>query len=270
MGSLNVLVNGAWKTVSGDGPTGPTGPQGPAVQGPTGPTSSLEDVHVGTAAPTDPSVTLWFHEGYIEPPVPQPIPGGNTDEALTKASDTNEDVVWAGPHLKLSGGTISGDLTTSDLSIDGTLTSPTVAGATRFNNDISANVVTNRTNTYDWERWDPIPNLAPTFSDSTAGSSTVECSPYLVVVSVTLHKTGVKPGDVWVPVLATPMPQKYRPAHDLWTVRTGTEELSDPGSIFEIRVTTDGHLWYSELTDTLDHQDNTYIPIFFTYPRAFA
>jgi len=269
MGSLNVLVNGAWKTISGDGPTGPTGPTGPQVTGPTGPTYASEDVHVGTSAPTDPTVLLWFHDGEVEPQTPTPLPGGTTDQALTKVDAASEDVAWAGPHLKLSGGTISGDLTTDSLSVGGTLTSPTVAGATRFNNDISANVVTNRTNTYTWDRWDPIPNLAPGWSNSTAQNATVERSPYLVVVSVTLHFAGPFVANTWLNVLANPMPERFRPAHNLWTVRSGTEELSDPGSIFEIRALANGHLQVSELSDTLDWQTNTYVPIHFAFPAAY-
>jgi hypothetical protein len=37
--------------------------------------------------------------------------GGTTDQALTKLSNIDSEVEWAGPHLKLSGGQMSGNIT---------------------------------------------------------------------------------------------------------------------------------------------------------------
>jgi hypothetical protein len=66
------------------GPTGPTGPTGPA--GPVGPTLS----------------------------------GGTTGQALVKTSNTDGAIAWGGPHLPLTGGVVSGDVTIQGVTNDHT------------------------------------------------------------------------------------------------------------------------------------------------------
>lgn len=45
--------------------------------------------------------------------------GGTTGQALVKASDADSDVEWAGPHLKLSGGTMAGSIAMGNYNITG-------------------------------------------------------------------------------------------------------------------------------------------------------
>lgn len=258
---------GDWIASVGQGPTGPTGPTGPL--GYTGPAMtgnpSPNEMGIGTTAPTDPTVKLWWHPDDQTAADPISLPGGAQGQALVKASTTDNDTMWEGPHLPTAGGTVDGYVAAPKATVGGTLTPADWVGPVTFNRKISANRITNRSD-YAWEEWPPA--LATGFRDSAAGRSHIMRSRYLVVINLYMFYDGPYYADQWLSVLSGVMPLQYRPAHDLWAVRTGTEELSDPGSIIETRVTAAGEVLYSELSDTLDMQVNTYVPITFVFPTA--
>jgi hypothetical protein len=265
-------VSGVWLDIAGgagaqgiQGVTGPTGPIG--VTGPTGP--EADEVWIGTAPP-DASILattdLWFDPDatVVFGTVPFP-PGGTVEQALVKATAADGDVVWGGPHLKLTGGTVSGNVVvTGTADVDGVLTVPTVTGNVNFTNDVSANVVEDRT-AYTWEPWTP--SLAANWTLAKGG---VWRNRYSVVISLALYsnQTGIVE-NTWRDVI-TPgsLPAGWRPQFDLWDSRMSVRDNGWSGSLFEIRVTNTGSIQVRMLGATLDWETDTQVPVTFSFPRS--
>jgi hypothetical protein len=89
-GILRANVNGVWEDVASG--------------------TATDEVWLGNDPPIDPAVELWYDAdapNVVGAGLPQ---GGLTDQALTKIDDVDGNAEWSGPHLKLSGGIVTGVL----------------------------------------------------------------------------------------------------------------------------------------------------------------
>ena len=130
------LPDNAGGSAGPPGPTGPAGPQGPTgatgAQGPTGATGPQGPIGntgpqgaTGTTGATGPGVAT----------------GGTTGQVLTKNTATNFDTGWATPfsqatadarYLQLTGGVLSGVLTTGTFTEIPEITTPATPAAGRI------------------------------------------------------------------------------------------------------------------------------------------
>jgi hypothetical protein len=188
--------------------------------------------------------------------------GGTPSQALVK---TATDHGWA-DLLPVSGGTIDGDLVVTGNATAGTLIAPTVAGDVWFDNNITANQITDRTG-HDWEEWDAEANLAANwYSDGTLGPCKVWRNRYDVLINLSLRRVdGTFVENAWVDVCTLPV--GWRPGADLWDSRMATEGFGS-SSLFQIQVLTSGLVRVYMLGNTLDWQGQTTTIVVFTYPRS--
>ena len=273
-------VTGEWLPIDQPGPAGPTGPTG--TLGPTGPVGpvgpadlSTREVILGPTRPDTvalPAAEVWYDTTQPDPPNTSLFPpGGTAEQSLTIGPSGKTE--WRGPNLKLTGGTITGNLNiTGNLGVGGKLTSPTVAGNVWFNNDITAASVEDRT-AYEWEEWNAALHLNPEWSQGDSiGPTKVWRNRYAVLVNMDIRRQdsdidlGTEfPFHTWLDVLADPIPVGWRPPTVLWDTFHAVE-LTWQAPLFQIRLRADGQIsvWAH---GEWKWQRNSKIPIYFCYPR---
>lgn len=266
-------ATGLWLDVASVGSRGPAGPPGPT--GPTGPTNTAITAEV-LLGPNPPGPELldtdiWYDTATVTQ-IGQPAwpPGGANDQVIVKASNADNDLTWAGPHLPLSGGTITGNLTVASDFTTPELTAPTVAGNIDFDSGISADDVEDRTS-LPWEYWDAVGNFAggwESWGDGSGehGPCVVARNKFMVVVSLCFRRTGTRDDDSWQYLFASGLPVGWRPKYALWDNRQSVEDW-EAGTIFETRLEPDGQVYVRSKKWSLTWNEWSAIPVSFTYPR---
>jgi len=231
--------------------------------GPTGPVDfAANEVFLGPTAPTGPEAELWYDSATLTTPVSPFPPGGTAEQSLTQ---TAGGMGWAGPNLKLTGGTVGDVDVTGNVTVGARLTSPTVGGDVWFNNDITAASVEDRT-AYDWEEWPAGLNLTADWGQGgSVGPCKVWRNRYAVLMNLDLRRSGSRPFHEWLTVFANPLPVGWRPPVVLWDTFHAVE-VNWQGPLMQARLQPDGQLslWAH---GSWAWQVNSKIPIYFCYPR---
>ena len=265
-----------WVAFAAEGPRGPIGPSGP--DGPVGPPGAV-GVHPGTAEvwvsnnmpdpAVNPEVELWYDLDDTPPRFLSEIPrGGATGAPYTMVSDTHGDADW-GPLLlpTTSPGTVD-TITTRNLTV-ATLDPTTWEGDTRFDDNVSAEVVTDPSagQYLAWEQLDVDSMLLGNFiSDFTIGPCKAWRNRYQVLVNLCVRSNPEIVQEVWLDVAQ--LPAGWVPPFEMWHAQPSVDGVSDSVTT-ENRITASGMCQMrGKAFNSPDPQINTAFCFYYAFPRA--